>query len=143
MESVEPDGLLTLLAMQRKPKRYGGRPPKRRLKYEKFLDKQRADSRRDVLLNADFKIDYNQEIWLYDHAIGNYFCFADIFEAKFTVEMSINKIFDLLEITEYKPGTTRRFVFAYSKQECENRVQSVYCENNGDSYENDLFSWNT
>lgn len=140
MESVEPDGLLTLLAMQRKPKRYSGRPPKRRLKYERFLDKQRRESRRDVLLNADFDIDPNQEIWLYDHAIGNYFCFADIFEAKFTVEMSINKIFDLLEITEYKPGTTRRFVFAYSKQECENRVQSVYCESGGDSYENDLFS---
>jgi len=135
MESVEADGLLTLLAMQRKPKRYSGRPPKRRLKYERFLDKQRADSRRDVLLNADFDIDPNQEIWLYDHAIGNYFCFADIFEAKFTVEMGVYEIHELLERYFYFYNPLRKYVFAYTREECEKRVKRTYIEDPLYTYE--------
>lgn len=134
MESVEIDGLLDLWARQRFPKRYRGRPPRRRLKYELFLDTQRRDSRENISRVAKFPIDPNQEIWLYDHEIGNYFCFSDIFEAKFTVEMGAYEIYELLERTVYFYNPLRRYVFAYTKEECEKRAKRTFVYNPLDDY---------
>lgn len=134
MESVEIDGLLDLWARQRFPKRYRGRPPRRRLKYELFLDTQRRDSRENISRVAKFPIDPNQEIWLYDHEIGNYFCFSDIFEAKFTVEMGAYEIYELLERTVYFYNPLRRYVFAYTKEECEKRAKRAFVYNPLDDY---------
>lgn len=134
MESVEIDGLLDLWARQRFPKRYRGRPPRRRLKYELFLDSQRRDSRENISRVAKFPIDPNQEIWLYDHEIGLYFCFADIFEAKFTVEMGVHEIHELLERTIYFYNPLRRYVFAYTKEECEKRAKRAFIYNPLDDY---------
>ena len=80
----------------------------------------------DMERGANFEINMNQEVWMYDNHIGNYFRFDNIFDAKFQTEMSINDIHELCELKEYKRSTLRRFVFAYTKEECETKVLFVY-----------------
>lgn len=79
-----------------------------------------------MVRDANFTIDRFQEIWLYDNVIGNYFRFKNICVAKFSTEMSVNDIQELCERKEYKKSSSRRFVFAYSLQECELKVLQTY-----------------
>lgn len=95
-------------------------------RYNQIMSDKREQGRSDMTRDANFDIDEEQEIWLYDNAIGEYFKFSNIFEAKFSVEMSINEIHNLCETKEYKHSVKRRFVFAYTKNDCELRVMQTY-----------------
>lgn len=95
-------------------------------RYNAVMKEKREHGRNDMMRDANFEIDENQEIWLYDNVIGGYFRFNNIVEAKFSVEMSVNDIHDLCETKEYKHSTNRRFVFAYTKCDCELRVMQTY-----------------
>lgn len=97
-----------------------------RNKYYSVMGRKREDGRYDIYHSANFEIDENQEIWLYDNVIGEYFRFKNIIEAKFSVEMSINDIHDLCETKQYKRSINRRFVFAYTLCDCEIRVSQSY-----------------
>lgn len=97
-----------------------------RNRYNAVMRRKREKGISDIIKYANFDIDENQEVWLYDNEIGEYFCFPNIIEAKFSVEKSINEIHDLCETTEYHKASNRRFVFAYTLSDCELRVMQSY-----------------
>jgi very-short-patch-repair endonuclease len=97
-----------------------------RNRYKAAMSRKREKGIDDMMKSANFDIDKEQRIWLYDNTIGEYFCFNNIIEAKFSVEMSINEIHDLCEMTEYRKVSNRRFVFAYTLSDCELRVMQAY-----------------
>ena len=126
MQSVSVEELLELCFIQSAKKRRKGGKEHSRNRYNAVIAMKRRDGMEDMMRDANFEIDVEQEIWLYDNFSGNYFRFANIFEAKFTIEMSVNEIHDLCERREYKKSTNRRFVFAYTLKDCEMRVMQVY-----------------
>lgn len=126
MQSVSVEELLELCFIQSARKRRKGGKEHSRNRYNAVMAMKRRDGRRDILKSANFEIDEEQEIWLYDNFSGNYFHFANIFEAKFTVELSVNLIHELCEQKEYAKSTSRRYVFAYTLADCELRVLQTY-----------------
>lgn len=126
LSSISIDDLLEMQFKQAASKRKHGGYINSKNRYWKHLNAQREQGVRDMNDDANFVIDENQEIWLYDHHIGNYFCFKNIYEAKFSVELSVNDIHDLCETKEYKKSSSRRFVFAYTKTDCELKVLQTY-----------------
>lgn len=127
MESISIEFLLELCFEQSAAKRRRKGKEYSRNRYNAVMKHRRAQGVEDMMIDADFAIDENQEVWLYDHAIGEYFRFDNIMEAKFSLEMSVNEIHKLCEMSEYKRSATRRYVFAYTQYECESRVYMVYC----------------
>ena len=97
-----------------------------RNRYKAAMSRKREKGIDDIMKSANFEIDKDQKVWLYDNTIGEYFCFNNIIEAKFSFEMSINEIHDLCEMTEYRRVSNRRFVFAYTLSDCELRVMQAY-----------------
>lgn len=126
MDSVDIEFLLRRCFEQsaRKRKRHGWVYSKNR--YVNVMQRKRQHGYDDIKETANFDIDESQEVWLYDNEIGNYFCFPNIIQAKFSVEMSVNEIHDLCEMKEYRKCTSRRYVFAYTLNDCEIRVMQVY-----------------
>lgn len=90
--------------------------------YEKIMKNKREGAIINMNAAAKFKVEPDQEVWLYDNAIGLYFHFPNIYEAKFSVEMTINEIHDMLEQTEFTHSFARRYVFAYTREDCETKV---------------------
>lgn len=127
MESVEIDGLLGMLSRQKAKDGKRCCAQQIRLKYEIELDYKRRESRCDVIRNAKRHIDFDQEVWAYDHTIGSFFCFADIFEAKFNLERSTNELLKLLDNVNYTYNSMRTLVLAYTYEECVARVQDAFC----------------
>lgn len=126
MDSVNVNDLLDECFRQSAAKRRKGGAQHSRNKYDKIMYERRSDGVRDILDTANFDVDLEREVWLYDHAIGKYFRFGDIVEAKFSVEMSVNEIHDLCERERYARSAGRRYVFAYTLADCEMRVAQVY-----------------
>jgi len=126
MSEINIDELLELQFKQSASKRKRGGYINSRNRYYKLMNAQRNMGIKDMNEDADFVIDENQEIWLYDNHIGNYFRFKNIYEAKFSTEISVNKIHEMCETKEYKKSSLRRFVFAYTKEDCELRVLQTY-----------------
>lgn len=126
MKSIDIEFLLDKCFRQSASKRKRHGKVHSRNRYNAVMQHKREQGREDMERDANFEIDETQEVWLYDNVIGEYFKFDNIMEAKFSVEMSINEIHDLCETKEYKRSTTRRFVFAYTKSECELRVLQTY-----------------
>lgn len=126
MDSVDIDFLLSESFKQsvKKRKRKGAKHSENR--YNAVMKEKREKGKRDMIDNANFAIDDKQEIWLYDNVIGEYFRFENIFDAKFSTEMTINEIHDLCETKEYKRNNNRRYVFAYTLNDCEFRVAQTY-----------------
>lgn len=124
MESIDIDTIIDKLALQRKTKKHRRRDYKPRIlsviqqNYEKSIEDMRA--------NCNFPIDENKKVYLYDHFIGNFFEFKNVFDAKINVRLTINQIFELLDNFEYKRNANRRYVFAWSKEELDRRVSIVY-----------------
>jgi len=126
LSSINIDDLLTMQFKQEASKRKRGGYIKSRNRYWRHLNTQRQHGIEDMNYDADFDIDENQEVWLYDNSIGNYFRFENIYEEKFSTELSVNQIHELCETKEYKKSWSRRFVFAYTKNDCELRVLQTY-----------------
>lgn len=126
MKSVDIDFLLERCFEQSANRRKKKGKEHRRNRYNAVMKEKRERGRKDMMRDANFEIDKEQEIWLYDNIIGEYFRFDNIFDAKFSIEMSVNHIHNLCEIKEYKRNTRRRFVFAYTKKDCELRVMQTY-----------------
>lgn len=126
MVSIDIDFLLEQCFVQSAKKRRKRGKEHSRNKYISVMAEKRTKGEHDMNRDANFVIDENKDIWLYDNAIGEYFHFKNIIEAKFSTEMSINEIHTLCETTEYKYSTNRRFVFAYSLHDCEIRVAQTY-----------------
>lgn len=126
MDSVDIDFLLEQCFIQSAAKRKKHGKEYSRNRYNSVMSKKRECGRMDMLRDANFEIDEEQEIWLYDNAIGEYFRFDNIFQAKFSIEMSVNEIHKLCETKEYKHNINRRFVFAYTLSDCELRVIQTY-----------------
>jgi len=126
MESLSIEFLLERCFEQSANKRKKKGKEHSRNRYNSVMKGKREHGKSDMMRDADFEIDEEQEIWLYDNTIGEYFRFSNIIEAKFSVEMSVNDIHDLCETKEYKHSTNRRFVFAYTKSDCELRVMQTY-----------------
>lgn len=126
INSVDIDFLLSECFKQSasKRKKHGAKHSENR--YYAIMKEKRTKGENDIIRDANFEIDDEQEIWLYDHVIGEYFKFKNIFEAKFSVEMSVNEIHELCEMKEYKHSTSRRFVFAYTLRDCEIHVAETY-----------------
>lgn len=126
MDSIHIEYLLDKCFEQSAAKRKKKGKEHSKNRYNAVMKEKREHGLNDMMRDANFEIDENQEIWLYDNAIGEYFRFNNIVEAKFSVEMSVNDIHDLCETKEYKHSTNRRFVFAYTKCDCELRVMQTY-----------------
>ena len=126
MDRIDIDFILNEQAMQRKKRNKRGGVVRYKNKYLKMMNKKRAQAREDILKSILPEIDQNREIWLYDHYIGNYFRFDNIFDAKFTTEKTTKDIYELCERKDYKKNQVRRFVFAYSLADCERKVAQVY-----------------
>lgn len=126
MDSVDINFLLDECFKQSASKRKRGGKVHSRNRYDAVMKHKREQGRKDMERDADFEIDEEQEVWLYDNAIGEYFRFDNIIEAKFSVDMPVNDIHDLCETKEYKHSTNRRFVFAYNQKDCELRVMQTY-----------------
>lgn len=80
----------------------------------------------DIKKNIFFDVDENKKVYLYDHHIGEYFCFENIFYAKLNTDMSTNEIYKLLNDFEYKKTSARKYVFGWTLNECEANVAKVY-----------------
>lgn len=126
LKSIDIETLLELQFQQQASKRKKGGAINSRNKYFSLLSSQMERGINDMKKAANFDINENQEIWLYDHQIGNYFRFNNIFDAKFSTDLSINDIHELCETKEYKKSSSRRFVFAYTKGDCELRVLQTF-----------------
>lgn len=124
MDKFSIDAIIDKLAVQLKTKRHPNRDYKAR--YFKNLGRNYQQSMMDMKLSANFDIDETKKVYLYDHYIGNYFCFNNICEAKLNTQQSINEIYTLLDNFEYKKSATRRYVYGWTLQECENNVAKVY-----------------
>lgn len=126
LDSINIDFLLEQCFIQSAAKRKKHGKEHSRNRYNIVMQRKREQGCMDMMRDANFDIDKSQEVWLYDNAIGTYFMFPNIMEAKFSVEMSINEIHDLCETQEYKRSASRRFVFAYTLSDCELRVMQTY-----------------
>lgn len=126
MDSVNVDSLLQKCFEQSAAKRRKGGSLKSAHAYERVMKMKRDGAMRDMQNTANFIIDENKEVWLFDGVIGEYFRFENIYEAKFSIEMSVNEIHELCEAAEYKRNLNRRYVFAYTKGDCELRVMQSY-----------------
>lgn len=126
MDAISVDFLLEECFRQSASKRKKKGAEHSKNRYNSVMADKRGRGVGDMTRDANFTIDNEQEVWLYDNAIGEYFRFDNIIEAKFSVEMSVNDIHDLCETKEYAKSSTRRFVFAYTLGDCENRVAQVY-----------------
>ena len=124
MDSIDIDMIIDKLALQRKTKKHKRRDYKPRIL--EIIQRNYENSIKDMRANCKFPIDENKKVYLYDHFIGNFFQFKNIFDAKINVKMTINEIYELLENYEYKHSETRRYVFAWSMEELERRVAIVY-----------------
>lgn len=124
MDKIDVETIIDRVALQLKTKRH----PKRdyHKQYYQNFKRNYADSIDDMKKTTKFVAFDDAEVFLYDHYIGNYFCFKNIFEAKMNTQLSINEIFELLNDYEYKKSGNRRFVFGWTLQECENNVAKVY-----------------
>lgn len=80
----------------------------------------------DIKKNIFFNVDENKKVYLYDHHIGEYFCFENIFYAKLNTDLSTNEIYKLLNDFEYKKTSARKYVFGWTMAECEANVAKVY-----------------
>ena len=124
MNNFSINEIIDKLAVQLKTKRHPNRDYKAR--YFKNLGRNYQQSIIDMTRSANFDIDETKEVYLYDHYIGNYFCFKNIYEAKLNTQQSINEIYTLLDNFEYKKNANRRYVFSWTLKECENNVATVY-----------------
>ena len=94
-------------------------------KYLNNLYLNRVRAFHDMEESANFKINKEQEVYAYDHKTGEYYRFQNIMFAKLRVEMSINKLHELLEM-ENIASPRRRWVFGYTQKECELNVMKVF-----------------
>lgn len=124
MNNFSIDEIIDKLAVQLKTRRHPNRDYKGR--YFKNLGRNYQQSIVDMKKSAKFDIDETKAVYLYDHHIGNYFCFNNIYEAKLNTQLSINDIFNLLNDFEYKRCSYRRYVFGWTLDECKNNVAKVY-----------------
>lgn len=124
MDSITIDDIINKLAEQMRTGRHPNKDYKS--KYFNNLERNYKQSILDMNRTANFTIDENKAVYLYDHTIGNYFCFDNIYEAKMNVQMSINEIHELLNEYNYKKCQSRRYVFGWTLSECENNVSKVY-----------------
>lgn len=126
MESIDIETLLERCFVQSAANRKKKGKVHSKNRYNSIMTRKRECGRNDMIRDANFEIDELQEVWMYDNIIGEYFRFDNIVEAKFSIEMSINEIHDLCEMKEYKHNLNRRFVFAYTFNDCEMRVAQTY-----------------
>ena len=94
--------------------------------FQKRMDFRINQSIKDMKHGCFFDVDESKEVYMYDHYIGNYFCFKNIYYAKLNTQLSINDIYVLLNGFEYKKSPLRKFVFGWTLYECENNVAKVY-----------------
>ena len=124
MNEITINTIIDRVALSLKTKRHPHRDYRKR--YFDNLERNYLQSVSDMRNSANFSIDEGKKVYLYDHYIGEYFCFKNIFEAKLNTELSINAIYILLNDFNYKKSSNRRFVFGWTLEECENNVAKVY-----------------
>ena len=124
MESIDIGTIIDRVALQLRTKKHPRRDYKSRIL--RNIQRNYETSIADMRIDCGYPIDESRKVYLYDHSIGNYFEFRNVFEAKMNVRLSINAIYELLDSHEYKPSATRRYVFAWSMAELERRVAIVY-----------------
>lgn len=123
MEYFSLEEAITRMCIQMRKKGCG--PEARRKRYFNNLEYKFQQSVEDIKKSAICAIDESKEVYLYDNAIGNYFCFDNIIEAKLNTQLTINEIINLLNY-DYIKHSSRRFVFGWTLEECEQNVAKVY-----------------
>lgn len=97
---------------------------------QKFLNNCTSNYRQSIIdmrRSCKFDIDEDKKIYLYDHFIGEYFEFDNVFIAKLNTSLSINEIFQLADPEyKYKKSNSRRYVFGWTKAQCEMNVADTY-----------------
>lgn len=75
------------------------------------------------------RIDMDKKVYLYNNFIGEYFVFDNIVELKVTLGKghTIEDFLYMLEECDYNRVGNRRYVLAYTRSECENRVMNALC----------------
>ena len=124
MDEITIGAIIDRVVLSLKTKRHPHRDYRKR--YFDNLERNYLQSVNDMRNSANFLIDESKKVYLYDHYIGEYFCFKNIFEAKLNTELSINAIYRLLNDFDYKKSSNRRFVFGWTLEECENNVAKVF-----------------
>ena len=109
--------------LRRKAKTY----EKARDYYERNLEKNRLQAIDDfVANNPSVDFDDATPITIYNNYTGLYYTFDNIIDATLKTDLPAKFIWDLC-FMEYKPvGNSRKYVAAFSVEECENRVAIVY-----------------
>ena len=124
MERIDIGMIIDRVALQLRTRKHPRRDYKSRVL--RNIERNYEKSIEDMRIDCNYPIDESRKVYLYDHSIGNYFEFRNVFEAKMNVRMTVNTIYELLDSHEYKPSATRRYVFAWSMAELERRVAIVY-----------------
>lgn len=124
MDSIDVDAIIQRVAPTMRTKKHPLRD------YVKIFHKRFNHRVRQVIMDikksVSFDVDEKQKVYLYDNQIGDYFCFDNLFYAKLNTELTANEIYKLLNNFEYKKSSSRKYVFGWTLEECENNVAKVY-----------------
>lgn len=119
-------GLLNRLFEQTKARKKSKNASGGESRYWKVLRNSQDGEKRSLAHDFGAFVCEDQEVWLYDDRIGEYFCFGSLAEAKIATGLPMKKIIDLADTKEYKRSSSRIHVFAYSKADCIKRVYQTY-----------------
>lgn len=120
LNNIDVETLVQLIVSKKKK-----RPIHYLNKMMKNIQANMEKSIQDMRDNANFTINEEQPIFVYDHKSGEYYEFENIFMAKIATKFTINEVHKLLEM-EHKKSPQRRYVFGYSLLQCEARVATVF-----------------
>ena len=67
----------------------------------------------------------DKEVWLYQRDMDAIFRFENIFDAKLCTKLRVNEIAELLSM-EYIRNLNRKYIFAHSEEECKARMILCY-----------------
>ena len=77
-----------------------------------------------MLADTGISVDKNQEVFMYNKMTGKIYRFDNECIAKLNMPFGLTMVRKMLVCTDYTKRTCRKYVLAYSEQECINRVKS-------------------